>query len=338
MERNLLSMPLVLALAVFVPGVVLGSEVGSYNAQNKYAESLYQDYSDASSGAVKFNISTLLSGSTAEFKAIGITQLIGLPTYELVAESSAVKIEQVKLGFVKKLDLSVKAELEGDRLSEFEEHGFPLSSGTYRILAVGVNIAGQQLTHKAIELCWDSQGKCFVVDYHVEYVDSIVNGIREEKARGYAMTITSDASLNKARCGLASDPSRSSKQLTWPAYSKEHKRVLRVMYRVNVGEVKLGMRCDASCAAQPWGEVKVSTGSSSGIFSTDCDDASNIARQGKTLRYVGKTGCAHKSTLNANFDLSVEGAGTLSSEITHSATGSVEQNGGIFTDTCAMFN
>jgi len=306
-----------------------------------YAEELYKDFSEQSNGALTFSVNTVDEGELNQLQDVRVARLIGFPSYRVSAEDTATSIAKVDLHDSVTLDKAQRTDLLGDNVQAFEDEGLPLSEGRYRVLSVTVSTGKRTLEHLALEACWEARGHCFVVDYHVEFVDSIVNGIREQKARGYAMKSVSEpaASLAKAgTCGLASNRSLKSRQFHLPAYSREKKRFTgRVLYRVNVGELKVGVRCDSSCTAQPWGFVNGSTGNSTGIFSTACSDALQFAREGRTVRQVGKTGCAHKATLNAKFDLSVEGRGTLGLEINHAATGSVEMNAKHYQDSCALF-
>ena len=334
--------------AKLILSAVIFSSLGAANAASTegYAEALYKDFSAASNNAVSFTLTTAAEGSITELKNAPIMRFIGTPKYVIVSDDGAVEITNVKVVPVKDL-----RELDLDDLNmdvkELNASGFPIDQGRYRRFIVGVTIGKESYSHQAIELCWEKQHRCFVTDPSVEFVDSIVNGIRGQKAGGYAVLINSepvDVNLTgpvakSGVCGLASDHSKKSISTSYSAYHRDYYGSLGLVRKayVDIGSVKIGMACDASCKPQPFGSVDSSSGQAWGIHSVQCDSASNFARHNGTGRYVGRSGCSHSYSLDASFDLSVENAGSLSSQIKQSATGGVETNGGIRTDTCAFF-
>ena len=311
-----------------------------------YAEALYKDFSAASNNAVTFSLQLAAEGSLTELKGSPLMRFVGTPKYVIISNDKAIEISSVKLMPVTDFNSVDLDELNFD-VKELDAAGFPVEQGRYRRFFVNVNIGKNSYDHQAIEVCWEKQQRCAVVDPSVEFIDSIVNGIRVQKASGYAVLIkTEPAEFNltgpvakAGTCGLASYHSKKTVYAEYKPYTRSYYGSFGLIKKayVNIAYVKVGISCDTSCKPQPFARVDSSDGEAWGIHSVSCAKASNFGHSGSKGRYIAESGCSHSYKLDANFDLSVENAGSLSASIKQSATGGVESNGGILSDSCGYF-
>jgi hypothetical protein len=308
-------------------------------AEPGYAEGIYRDYAKATAGAVKFKVSTMESGSLQELAGQPLSHFLGTPSYSLSAENAGLSLENVqfdpvtlKSGYLADLDNSVDG---------FNEVGFPVENGQYRLLEVRMTVGKDRLSHIALEACWPAQGHCVVFDPSVEFVDSEVQNLRTARASGWAVQIhgePADQGLSKAgTCGLASAPWMKSRSSVWPAMSYTWKNLYGMtVVTKNIGRVESGMRCDASCRPQPWGSANASSAWAQVGFSVACHFASRGGTSGNAGKFIAKSGCSHRTLLGAKLTLSAYGQG-LSVGISEDVVGQPTVRGGSFEDRCAIF-
>ncbi len=326
---------------LLLSAVILANLGNAHASTQGYAEALYSDYSTASNNQVTFTLYELAQGSMSSLKGAPISLLIGAPSYIVSGSDHAISIENVKLEAVAGRKSPVDAEDLNFEVDEFDRTGYPYKQGEYRLFTVGVQIGKELYSHKAVEFCWEKQSYCQVIDLNVDFLDSVVNGIREQKAKGWSVLHTStpaDTMTEAGRCGIASNPSIKTREENWPAYDRVYKRGGgRVMGRIYVKSVQLGMRCDTSCNGQVYGLVNASSGTAYGITSTVCDMAEDKVNSGRSVRHLGVTGCAHKTNGHAQFDISIEGLGSLATDFDIDIQGAHHQNGGVLRESCAFF-
>ncbi len=313
-------------------------------ATTGYAEELYQDFAQAAHGQVKVSLQELRHGDLSAYADQKAALFTGVPLYTITAASSALEIESLSFNDVNMKSLYL-ADLDTN-LRDFDEAGFPLSGGQFRQFEVSIAIGKDARTHQAVEFCWADQGHCVVFDPNIEFLDSLVNGQRERRAQGWATTLRGEQSASaelpgqqqaKARCGLASHPTWTAAQITWPAYRVSYKNLLgNEIGHANIGSAQAGLRCTSSCAPAPYGYTNASSGSIIFPNSIACDFAHNQGTSGRSGKYVGKTGCSQRTVLGAKFNAEAKGVG-LGVEVTIDSAGSVKLNGGAYVDTCAYF-
>ncbi|GMU43031.1 MAG: hypothetical protein IT479_02265 [Xanthomonadales bacterium] len=315
-------------------------------APGGYAEGVYADYAAASTQALNFELKTLRVGSTEALRGSTMMELTGAPRYALVTEETGLKLDgarfaPVNLEEIYLDDLDMRAE-------DFEKAGFPLASGQYRLLEVRATLGKATQTHTAAEFCWSEQGHCVVFDPNIDFLDSVVNNLRERRASGWAPRFELEpvagidsltGSAVKARhCGLADFPNSTAASITWGAYTVWYKSLvgLKVVEK-RIGSIRAGVRCDASCRPQPYGYANASSAWAVYPNSVQCDFAHNQGTSGSSAKYVGKSGCAHRFVLGAKFNATAKGVG-LGVDVQIDATGGVDQNGGAYRTACAWFN
>lgn len=313
-------------------------------ATGSYAEDLYREYAAASGGALSFSLDTIESGPLAELAGQPVRHFTGTPDYIVIAENAGLSLAevqllpsvQVKTGYLEDLDATVDG---------FGDAGFPVSMGEYRMLSVTLKAGEASREHVALEACWHEQGHCVVFDPAIEFLDSEVNNLRALRAEGWAPQAheevaaiePDDATLKAGRCGLASRPNAIGFSWTWGRRTVKYKNLYGItMVSKTIGEVVTGVRCDANCKPATFGHSHNSSASANIPFSVQCDAASRGGTSGSSGRYVGKSGCAHRTVLGAKFNATAKGVG-LGVEVQIDSTGSVDQNGGSFQDACRRF-
>lgn len=330
-------------LAVLTCGA-LGAHLDAQAAG--YAEGIYADYASASGHVIDFRIETREKGALAELAGRPLSDFLGVPSYVLQTDNVALKLENLALApaDLKSLHLGdLQSKVDG-----FDDVGFPVASGSYRLLQVHFSDDDKTpYQHAALEICFASHGHCVVYDPSIEFLDSEVNAVRGAKAAGWAITEHSEpstldltdpnANLKAGRCGLASNPATISRSWSQARYTYTWKNVYGItMVSKTVGAAQWGMRCDSSCRPQPFGYANASSAWANIPFSVACGYNTNSGTSGSSGKFVAKTGCAHRTVLGAKFSATKSGTG-LSVDVSINATGSVTQHGGSTQDRCAYF-
>lgn len=312
---------------------------------NDYAASIYNEYASASGDALKFDLKVMQTGALSELAGRPLSDFVGTPSYSLQAENAGLSLKSLSLAPVD-LKSAYLADLNLD-VAKFSDAGYPVETGTYRLLRVSFSDGKQKRSHTAVETCFSS-GMCAVFDPSVEFIDSEVKNLRSLQASGWAVQEHSepanpfhssgDSHTKAVHCGLASNPKNISRYWTAGSRTVTYKNLLQItMVGKNIGGAQWGMRCDASCNPAPFGYANSSSGWSNIPFSVACDNETNSGKSGKSAKFIAKTGCSHRTVLGASFNLSKGGA-ALGVTININSQGSVDSNGGSTTDTCGMFN
>jgi hypothetical protein len=181
-----------------------------------------------------------------------------------------------------------------------------------------------------------------VFDPTIEFLDSIVNGLRQRIAEGYAPRIHEEVGpkggTTLARCGMASNPGVTSRSTTWGAYNVTYKNVYQiVMVSKNIGGQQSGLRCDVNCNPAPFGYSNSSNGWANFPFNIDCENKFAQGITGRSGKFEAETKCAHGLQFDVKADATIANQGSASVSINWNTVGSVDANGGAFLDTCAFF-
>lgn len=316
----------------------------THAAVTDYAEGVYRDYSAASSDSVNFSVHTLASGDMKELVGMPMSAFTGVPAYSVYVQEEAMALREVQ--FVKS-DLNEMYLDDLDfRVEEFDKTGFPVDHGHYRHLEITVGIGKDSRTHRAIEFCWSAQDHCVVFDPNVDFIDSVVNNMRAAKASGWAPQIVGEPAATTidlgnetmaGRCGLASHPSWTGASITWPARTLTYKSLvgLKVVTK-RIGTIQAGLRCTTSCNPAPFGYSNASSASAIYPNSVQCDHAARHGTSGKSGKFAGKGGCAHRFVLGAKLNATAKGVG-VGVDVKLDWTGGLDYNGGHYYDTCGRF-
>ena len=313
-------------------------------ATGNYAEDLYREYAAATGDALSFELKVIESGPLAELSGYPVGHFTGTPDYLLFADNAGLTLTDVKMLPVEQVKTAYLDDL-ATTVDGFGAAGFPVSMGEYRLLEVTVKAGEGSRQHVSLEACWHDQGHCVVFDPAVEFIDSEVNNLRALRAEGWApqaheelaSVIPDGDALKAGRCGLASRPNAIGFSWTWGRRTATYKNLLGMtMVQKTIGEVRTGLRCDSSCRPAPYGHSHNSSAWANIPFSVACGAASRGGTSGTGGRYVGKSGCAHRTVLGAKFNATAKGVG-LGVDVSINSTGSVDQNGGAFQDYCRRF-
>ncbi|MCG6117450.1 MAG: hypothetical protein MEQ07_04535 [Aquimonas sp.] len=312
-----------------------------------YAETIYRDFAVASGGAISFDVQTIETGRLGALAGLRFSQLTGAPEYVVIADMAGTALENIDIvptAQIKTLHLEdLEAPLDG-----FEKSGFPLEQGAFRLLQVTLQAGDERHQHVAVEACWASSGHCVVYDPSVEFIDSLVHNIRNLKAEGWqvefseepaAWTLLPEGSdqMKTGTCGLASRPWATSRSAFFPAYIFRIRNAFNnVVLEKSIGRAESGVRCDVNCNPQPFGYANASSAWAKGLRSVACDNAAIGGVEGSAGRFVGRTGCSHRTVLGAKFKAEAKGFG-LQVDVSIDVTGSSHTNGQAFQDACARF-
>lgn len=321
--------------------VALAFSVGLAHAteSRSYAETIYDEYAASSGGTVSFKVAELQSGPLAKIKGFEFVALIGSPTQVLRASDNGFYTSEHTL---EKTD-SQSAEFADlfARPEDMAKVGYPVENGQFRLLQVAMMVGHEVSDHKALELCWGAQNYCHLLDPSVEFIDSIANNRIQLRAEGIGPVIEHEESnsLEKSRCGLASNPSWVGKTTTYPARNLKYRNVFKnVLVNKDLGGQQSGIRCDSSCKAQPFGYSNPSSAQGYLGWRTACDHNFHSGRNSTqtTAKYIGITGCSHRYAAAAKFIVTKKGVGT-GVDLNIDVAGSEDRNGGFVFDTCGRF-
>lgn len=313
-------------------------------AKGGYAEALYGDFVAMHEGALAVEIKARASGPVDTLAGRDMASLTGLPKHTVVVDEESdfmlpkAAFHEANLEDIYLDDLATSVDV-------FAKIGYPLELGDYRMLDVVVQIGGQTLEHTAIEFCWNTLGHCVVFDPNIDFLDSQVNSWRTAKAEGWGLQIHEEPAIDlgdglsqsKARCGLASNPSVTSRKYTRGARTVRYKSLAQlVVVTKNIGYVEAGLRCDSSCRPGPFAIANTSSGHAVAPNSIACGNRTNSGTSGGRGKSVAKSGCSHRFVLGAKFSATAKGVG-LSADVQIDATGSVDSNGTSYIDTCGRY-
>jgi len=318
---------------------------GTVSAQNdSYAEDIYRDFAELHQGVVDLEVSVLSKGSADSVGSRTMSALTGEPAYTLfVDEDSDFRLPKAAFADSNRADLYLQ-DLDF-AVDGFAKAGYPLELGDYRLLQVAVTLGKEARTHTAVEFCWQAQGYCVVFDPNIDFLDSVVNSYRTARADGWGLQIHEEVgsivdesgSQAKAHCGLASNPNVTARHFSRASRVVTYKNLFGItMVQKTVGAVQAGLRCNTSCLPSPYGFANASSAWSNIPFSVACGNRANSGTSGGRGKFVAKSGCAHRTVLGAKFSATAKGVG-LSVDVQIDATGSVDQNGTEYIDTCGRY-
>jgi len=348
MKSMMKSGVLAVAVALACSASLYANEKAPVERQG-YAEGVYGDYSDASSRDLSFSLKTIESGPLTELSGKPIGYFLGAPDHLVVAESSGFGLANVQSMPVDKAESGYLDDLAAT-VDGFDEAGFPVSQGHYRLLEVTMEMDGsKQPSHVALEACWSAQKHCVIFDPTVEFLDSHVANLRKLRAEGWTILEYSepvdsildlakgDAAPKAGRCGLASRPNSKSRSVVFPAYTVQYRNLYNiVVVEHRIGRVETGLRCDTRCKPQPFAYSNASSGWANLGFNIKCASKGTAGTTGSRGSAVAYSGCAHRAVLSAKFNLNIKGSGA-GVDINIDSNGTVEKNGRKWTDSCAYF-
>jgi hypothetical protein len=306
-----------------------------------YAEGIYAEYAAGTGDLVAFEVATVHRGELSELSGRPLEEILERPDHQLTVDQFGTYLLDPQLAFVEPMELSLPdlaLTVDG-----FTEHGYPVERGSYRLLEVQTSLGSDVVQHQAIELCWPSLGHCTVYDPAVEFLQSTVDNRLRLAGEGWGpreVTLTRDDfdGIMPEGCALASDTSLIARGWVWNSYYLEWKNLFGItMVTKSMGKQQAGLRCNSSCYPDAWGFSNTSSCFAQIGYSCSCDNDFGYGKSGRQGKMVSETKCTHKAIGGASASATVLNYGTIGVDISWNLSGSVNQNGGSFIDTCGYY-
>jgi len=312
---------------------------------DKYAESVYAEYTAGAGGKVLFEVETLETGKLADIAGARFGDLIETPAYRV--ESSQFGLEIRNPHFFTPKSVAYAADDLEYTVEGFEEVGYPIDMGVYRKLQVGVAIGSTIREHQALEFSWPELGHSVVLDPAVVFLDSTVRNRVRLAAEGWGPRIQVDrlergSYHQKATCQLSAYPGYVAVHFTWGSWWWESKNIFGMtLVRKDLAGQQAGVRClpSSGCKTSPYGYSWASSCSGNLGWTCQCDNEAGWGNNGAqtTGKFVAETKCTHEWFNQAKASGSVTGQGSLSVDIAWTLGGGVHSNGGETIQSCAVY-
>lgn len=288
--------PVAIILVVLIS---LGSTLVEAKEKTGYAEALYRDFADFSESDITFDINYSEKKPLSELAGAKIGTLLPVPNFKIEFEEGPISLRGTRF-----VEIQGGADVSEDyeiRLSQFEEIGYPVYNGTYRLLGIKTTIEKESRNHDAIELCWESQHHCVVVDSAADYINSTINEKRKLRAEGWSEKITYDRPEGAAKasvCTIQGHGSNRSITHAKPSYPVRKETTLGVLlYKGSIGATTAQVACSTNffggCTASATSQADGSTGSAYHGYGVTCPNPkTHRATDGGTGDVAYATGCA----------------------------------------------
>lgn len=348
MTMRLASISLLAASTGLTAGCTAG-DAPTYGEMSAYAETVYDQYQDAAGGRIDFDLITLETGHLADLAGAGVEDIVGVPGTWIRMSQRGTEITDLAR------EPRDPAQDEWQRridVRAFEELGYPLDSGTYRLIAVTARLDGVASTHQALEACWAEHEHCIVMDPVVLQADAFAQQRQRLQAEGWAPVEVLGRDTERvqpldadtaATCSLNSDPDQTHVHVDYPAYPIELRNVFgMVLVRKEMGAQRAGVSCfvdgSGACTSSGFGFSEASSCFANLGYTCDCENTGNqvgTSDDGSSTQSWAETRCSHRAFLDASVSWSRSGQGT-SFAIQWDTAGSEDANGGQLFDSCGF--
>lgn len=333
-------------------GCVAGDAPGStYGEDIAYAEGVYASYEDAAGGRITLDVSAVDSGALDDLAGIDLAELLGVPATWIRMNQRGTEIAELVREARDPAGDEWRARID---LRTFEDLGYPLAGGVYRILAVTADLDGAAQTHRALEACWPRAAHCIVMDPVLLQADAFRHARARLLAEGWQPIEESAfepqdpkqlplAVTAAGACTLNSSPAHTKISITYPAYAIEYKNIFgMVLVRKDIGGQQAGVSCFVNgagqCVSSGFGFSNASSCFANLGYTCECDNTGNqvgTSTDGSSTQSWAETRCTHRAFLDANVSWSREGVGS-SFAIRWDTAGSEDANGGQIFDSCSF--
>jgi hypothetical protein len=148
----------------------------------------------------------------------------------------------------------------------------------------------------------------------------------------YTEAANNEVVSNRKRCGLSSHHNWSGVTLTWPAWTATYKDIYGItLVKKHLAKQIDGISCDTRCKPQPFSTSNASSAWGTLGWTTACGDRGDAVKTGSTARSIAETKCTDEWLEQATVSVTVSGGGA-SVSFHWGLGGSVDSNGGIYTD------
>jgi hypothetical protein len=317
-----------------------------------YAAAVYGEYEQASSGKISFRVSPISRGALSALADRPVNDILAVPDFTVAFTADGVDI--VAIEQLPRLDTDEWR--HPIMVSGFEVTGHPIAGGAYRLLNVRQDLGGTVSEHKALEVCWSSDGYCIVMDPVVDQLDGFY---KNRQTPAWTAFKRPQVDLETPNVNVDEPDTRGAQALYCRLGSNHSSTVLSRSYSEHyaAGFNALGWKlyenflkpqrariaCNggtttSTCKALPSGAY--SNASSCVAYwgwSCDCDNKLVGGTTGSTSKSEAVTKCVNKGS-SVSITAGISGSGANVS-ITWSWTtgGSVYSLGGAVQDFCGMF-
>jgi hypothetical protein len=315
-----------------------------------YAGAVYAEYEAAASGKISFRVTSIRSGALATIAAAPVQDLLTVPDHTIAFTADGpdiVAIDQLPR-------LASDEWRHPIMVSGFEVTGHRVSSGAYRLLDVRQDLGGTITAHKALEVCWEADHYCVVMDPVVDQLDGFYKNrqtpawkswkrpqFEVENPEIYGADTRGAQTLY---CRLGSNHSGTVKK----AYYAEHyaagfNALGWKLYENFLKPQQARIACNggtttSTCKALPSGAYS-NASSCVAYWGWSCDCANRLVggTTGSTSKSEAVTKCVNKGS-DVSITAGVSGSGAnVGVTWTFTTGGSVYGIGGAVQDFCAMF-
>jgi hypothetical protein len=315
-----------------------------------YAEGVYASYEAAAGGRIALDVTAVDSGSLQDLAGLDLADLLGVPATWIRMSPRGTEIAEIAREPRDPAEDEWRAGLD---LRTFEDLGYPLAGGAYRLLTVTAEIDGAAQTHRALEACWPRAAHCIVMDPVLLQADAFSHTRARLLAEGWRPIEDiafepQDPELQPLAaaagvCTLNSSPAHTKISITYPAYTIEYKNIFgMVLVRKTIGGQQAGVSCFVNgagqCVSSGFGFSNASSCFANLGYTCDCDNTGNqvgTSADGAATQSWAETRCAHRAFLDSAVSWSREGVGS-SFAIRWDTAGSEDASGGQIFDSCSL--
>lgn len=335
-------------------GLTAGCAAGNaptYGEITAYAETVYDHYQDAAGDRIDFELITLETGNLTDLAGIGVEEFVGVPGEWIRMSQRGTEITAL----AREPRNPAEDEWQGHiDVGAFEQLGYPLANGAYRLIEVTARLDGVTSSHQALEACWAAREHCIVMDPVVLQADAFAQQRERLLAEGWAPIQVFEREPESERaqpldagtaatCSLNSHPGETRTHIDYPAYTRELKNVFgMVLVRKDMGAQRAGVSCfvngSGACTSAGFGFSDASSCFANLGYTCDCDNTGNqagTAPDGSSTQSWAESRCTHRAFLDAAVSWSRSGQGA-SFTIRWDTAGSEDANGGQIFDACGF--
>jgi hypothetical protein len=347
--HRLAPLSLVTALAA---GCVAGdAPETTYGEDIAYAEGVYASYEAAAGGRIELDVTAVDGGALQDLAGVDVAGLLGVPATWIRMSQRGTEITELVREPRDPAADEWRARLD---LRAFEDLGYPLAEGAYRIVSVTATIDDVARTHRALEACWPRAAHCIVMDPVLLQADAFRQTRARLLAEGWQpiedtafepqdLKALPGAVTAAGACTLNSNPGFTRISITYPAYAIEYRNVFgMVLVRKDIGGQQAGVACFVNgagqCVSSGFGFSNASSCFGNIGYTCDCDNTGNqvgTSSDGSSTQSWAETRCAHRAFLDSSVSWTREGVGS-SFAIRWDTAGSEDANGGQIFDSCSF--
>lgn len=349
-----LTAPRLASLSLLTAGAIMtGCAAGgapTYGDDTAYAEGVYATYEAAAAGSIEIDVTAVDSGPLQDLAGVDVAELLDVPATWIRMSQRGTEITEVVREPRDPAEDEWQARLD---LSAFEDLGYPLADGAYRLLTVTARVGGVSENHRALEACWSRAAHCIVMDPVLLQADAFSHARARLLAEGWQPVEQGafepqDAeqlpfSAAAGTCSLNSNPGYTKISITYPPYALEYKNVFGiVMVRKDIGGQQAGVTCfvngGGQCVSSGFGYSNTSSCFANIGYTCECGNTGNqvgTSSDGSSTQSWAETRCTHRAFLDANVAWTREGVGS-SFSIRWDTAGSVDANGGQLFNSCGL--